>query len=106
MTVVDLALYRSLEGEFTPTICWAHALLAVCSMSNSKPYKKLASFLRVCLGGSNDALSSGSGCNSRLADRSWACHRISRQVRLEANILRRLCGGFPFASVGIRVVGS
>ena len=29
MTVVDLALYRSLEGELTPTICSADALLAV-----------------------------------------------------------------------------
>ena len=27
MTVVDLALYRSLEGELTPTICSARALL-------------------------------------------------------------------------------
>ena len=29
MTVVDLALYRSLEGELTPTICSARALLTV-----------------------------------------------------------------------------
>ena len=29
MTVVDLALYRSSEGELTPTICSAHALLTV-----------------------------------------------------------------------------
>ena len=29
MTVVDLALYRSLEGELTPTIFSAHALLTV-----------------------------------------------------------------------------
>ena len=28
MTVVDLALHRSLEGELAPTICSAHALLA------------------------------------------------------------------------------
>ena len=29
MTVVDLALYRSLEGGLTPTICSARALLTV-----------------------------------------------------------------------------
>ena len=29
MTVVDLALYRSLEGELPPTICSARALLTV-----------------------------------------------------------------------------
>ena len=37
MTVVDLALYRSLEGELTPTICSAHARVAPCQKSKPKP---------------------------------------------------------------------
>ena len=39
MTVVDLALYQSLEGELTPTICSAHVRVAhhVAPCQKSKP---------------------------------------------------------------------
>ena len=57
MMVVDLALYRSLEGELTPTICSAHALLTVwlyvkeqaqtvLASSSAADYKNFDSFLQ------------------------------------------------------------
>ena len=47
MTVVDLALYRSLEGELTPT---RHVRCSPCgSMSKSKPKPSLRFFSIVCL---------------------------------------------------------
>ena len=67
MTVVDLALYWSLGGELTPTICSAHALLTVwlyvkqqaqtvLASSSAADYKKLDSFLQVCLDACSDAI--------------------------------------------------
>ena len=67
MTVVDLVLYRSLEGELTPTICSAHALLTVwlyvkqqaqtvLASSSAADYKNFDSFLQLCLDASNDAI--------------------------------------------------
>ena len=65
MMVVDLALYRSLEGELTPTICSAHALLTVwiyvkeqtvLASSSAADCKNFDSFLQVSLDASSDAI--------------------------------------------------
>ena len=67
MTVLDLALYRSVEGELTSTICASHALLQawldlkhqsqdVLASNLCHRNRRMESFVRHCLDAANDAL--------------------------------------------------
>lgn len=64
ITILDQALYRSVEGELTATICASHALLACWldlkhqaqdTLASNLP-QKLESFARTCLEASCDAI--------------------------------------------------